>query len=148
MSPCTVVSQALLQAQAVKEHTLKQKQLTMAGRDAKVDMYAYHHLPPHHLPISTYLPPHHLPISTYLSAPTYLLITYLLAPTFHLHVPIITYLLITTSSPTSSPTYFIIIHHLPKVDMVIGRDAKGQQLVHRDIFASTNEKIVQGSCDC
>jgi len=57
----SVVSQALLQAQAVKEHTLKQKQLTMAGRDAKVDMYANHHLP----------------ISTYLSAPTYL-ITYLL----------------------------------------------------------------------
>jgi len=32
-----------------------------------------------------------------------------------------------------------------KVDMVIGKDAKGQQLVHRDIFASTHDKIVKGS---
>jgi len=32
-----------------------------------------------------------------------------------------------------------------RVDMVIGKDAKGQQLVHRDIFASTTEKIVQGT---
>ena len=65
MSPCTVVSQALLQAQAVKEHTLKQKQLqqlTMTGRDAKVDMY-----PNHHLPIITYFIIHHLPTSS----PTY-----------------------------------------------------------------------------
>ena len=110
------MSQALLQAQAVKEHTLKQKQLTMAGRDAKVDMY---------LPIITYL------LITYLSSPTYHHLPPHHLPPHHL----------------SSPTY-LITHHLPKVDMVIGRDAKGQQLVHRDIFASTNEKIVQGSCDC